>query len=313
MKHVIATLALIILNCIVCLANDNNDYEPLATKAIEISATTPTEAIEISAADLQPSLECAADVVIPESLESFAIDLSDQNYLKNHKLNIYELPYSLTGRCYDWKRLWINTATLTGAFVGSLAVLECLPEDATNWNRAEIQSVPLFQRWKDHVIKEGPEWDGDKWYFNYVLHPYAGAAYFMGARSCGFNFWQSLLYSAFISTVEWEFGIEAFMERPSIQDLFITPIVGSLIGECFYKLKRHIVSNGYCLAGSKVLGNVVAFLIDPLNQFLGLFYGNPSREAAKLYQHQRKVDLSSSFIVATPSGPGLGIGLTCVF
>lgn len=300
MKKTVLLLALLTIYATQCFASDTNEIEPVDMT------------IQIDEELLAPSLDCTATLdPNPQAIESVKIDLTDQDYLKSHKLNIYELPYSWTGKCYDWKRFWINTATLTGAFVGALVVLECLPEDATNWNRAEIQSVPLFQRWKDHVIKEGPEWDGDKWYFNYLLHPYAGAAYFMGARSCGFNFWQSFLYSAFVSTIEWEYGIEAFMERPSIQDLFITPIVGSLIGEGFYKLKRIIVENGYRLAGSRVLGEVVAFLIDPLNQFLGLFYGNPSRAAAKLYE--KKITLSSSFIVATPTGPSPGIGITCVF
>ena len=174
--------------------------------------------------------------------------------------NIYELPYSVTDREPDWHRLWINTAVLSGAYVSTLLVLECLPEDATSWNRAELQDVPLFERWYKHVIKKGPEWDHDKFYFNYLLHPYAGAVYYMGARSCGFNAWQSLLYCSCISTIGWEFGIEAFMERPSIQDIFITPLVGSLIGEGFYKLKRKIVDNCYRLCGSSVLGNIVVFL-----------------------------------------------------
>ncbi len=160
----------------------------------------------------------------------------------NRPLSPYELPYSVTGKSYDWHRLWINTATLSGAFVGTLLVLECLPEDATSWNRAELQDVPLFKRWHNHVIKKGPEWDHDKFYFNYILHPYAGAVYYMSARSCGFNAWQSLLYCACVSTIGWEFGIEAFMERPSIQDIFITPLVGGAIGEGFYKLKRQIVA-----------------------------------------------------------------------
>lgn len=212
--------------------------------------------------------------------------------LNPKNVSIYELPYSMTGKHYDWKRLWINTATLCGAFVGSLVVLECLPEDATSWNRAELQDVPLFKRWRDHVLREGPEWDHDKFYFNYILHPYAGAVYFMAARSCGFNFWQSLLYCSLISNVGWEFGIEAFMERPSYQDLFITPIVGSIIGEMFYKLKRKIVRNGYRLGGSPVLGNIVVFLIDPVNEVIGLFGGNPARKAAK----RMRTELTSSFI-----------------
>ena len=212
---------------------------------------------------------------------------SDNNsFSSDTKESIYKLPYSVTGRSPDWHRLWINTATLSGAFVGTLLVLECLPEDATSWNRAELQDVPLFKRWHNHVIRKGPEWDHDKFYFNYILHPYAGAVYYMAARSCGFNAWQSLLYSTCISNIGWEFGIEAFMERPSIQDLFITPLVGSAIGECFYKLKRNIVSNGYTLCGSSVLGNIIAFLIDPVNEVVGLFAGNPCRQKAKAHDNR---------------------------
>lgn len=190
---------------------------------------------------------------------------------------LYDLPYSRHTTMHDWHRLWINTAALASAYVGSLLVLECLPEDATSWNRAELQEVPLFERWYNHVIKKGPEWDHDKFYFNYILHPYAGAVYYMGARSCGFNVLQSLCYCTIVSTVGWEFGIEAFMERPSIQDLFITPIVGSVIGEGFYLLKRKIVADGYTLCGSSALGNIVAYLIDPVNEVMGLFTGNPCR------------------------------------
>lgn len=196
--------------------------------------------------------------------------------------SIYALPYSLTGRSYDWRRLWINTGVLTGAFVGTLFVLECLPEDATSWNRASLQKVPMFTRWRNHIFKDGPEWDHDKFIFNYVLHPYAGAVYFMAARSCGFNFYQSLLYSTIISNIGWEFGIEAFMERPSYQDLFITPLVGSAIGECFYRAKRFVVNNGYELAGSSFLGGLVCFVVDPLNEVVGLFDHNPARRVARL-------------------------------
>jgi hypothetical protein len=195
--------------------------------------------------------------------------------------SIYALPYSVTLRQPDWHRMWINTAVLASAYVGSLLVLECLPEDATSWNRAEIRNQAPFKRWFKNVFKRGPEWDHDKFYFNYILHPYAGAAYFMGARSCGFNMWQSLLYCTCVSTIGWEFGIEAFMERPSIQDLFITPLVGSAIGEGFYCIKRYLVGHGYRLLGSPIIGNVVAFICDPINEVIGLFAGNEARKISK--------------------------------
>ena len=176
----------------------------------------------------------------------------------------------------NWKRLWINTGTLFAGGFTAVVIMEALPDGSTNWSRAERREVPLFKRWWNHV-KSGPHWDGDSWMFNFVLHPYGGAAYFMTARSCGFNFWYSALYSACISTFFWEYGIEAFNEIPSIQDLFITPVIGSLLGEGFYFVKRYIVDHDYRLLGSKVVGNVVAFLVDPVNELVGYFGGNSAR------------------------------------
>lgn len=222
-------------------------------------------------------------------------------------VSIYELPESWTLSSPNWHNLWLNTAVYAGAMVGTLGVLECLPEDATSWNRAEIQQTPMFKRWFRNVFKLGPNWDGDSWIFNFIMHPYAGAVYFMSARSSGFNFWGSMLYSAAISTVFWEFGIEAFMERPSIQDIFVTPLVGSLIGEGFYRLKRNLVRDDYRICGSPVLGGVVAFLIDPVNEMLGLFTGNPARAEAA-----RQRGLRSSILPATVAGAP-GFTFSCTF
>jgi hypothetical protein len=225
----------------------------------------------------KPFVESLTDSVPTESVDASIDSISAIQTRKS----IYALPYSVTGRQPDWHRMWINTATLSGAYISTLFVLECLPADATSWNRAEIRGTAPFKRWFKNIFKRGPEWDHDKFYFNYVLHPYAGAVYFMGARSCGFNAWQSLLYCTCISTIGWEFGIEAFMERPSIQDLFVTPLVGSAIGEGFYCIKRYIVNHDYRLLGSKFLGGFVAFLVDPVNEAVGLFAGNEARKLSK--------------------------------
>lgn len=223
--------------------------------------------------------------IAPEYTLTDSIDVASDTIVNTpaERQSLYALPYSVTLKQPDWHRMWINTATLCGAYVGTLLVLECLPADATSWNRAEIQDIPPFKRWFKNVFKRGPEWDHDKFYFNYVLHPYAGSVYFMSARSCGFNMWQSLLYCTCISTIGWEFGVEAFMERPSIQDLFVTPLVGSAIGEGFYCIKRHIVRNGYRLLGSRLLGGIVAFIVDPVNEIVGLFAGNEARKVGKSF------------------------------
>jgi hypothetical protein len=221
--------------------------------------------------------------VSPVMVQSLRIDkaLTDNIHKENFKMvpskvNIYDLPYSMTANYPNYKRLALNTGVLYGAGVLSLGVLYALPEDATAWNKSETINTPPFKRWWRNV-KRGPVVDKDNFIFNYVLHPYGGAAYYMGARSQGFNILYSALYATGISTIFWEYGIEAFMEIPSLQDLIITPIAGTLMGEGFYILKRHIVANDYRLFGSPILGNIVAYLIDPVNEVIGIFAGNPSR------------------------------------
>jgi len=266
------------------MIDEKRDSTVAVTKTIDIDSLRAEVARPLEL----PMLSC--DSADPDTVKPIMVnsDVLDKKYsARGITPSIYALPYSMTGSAHDWRRLWINTGVLSGAFVGTLLVLECLPEDATTWNRAELQDVPLGKRWYTHVFKEGPEWDHDLFIFNYVLHPYAGAVYFMSARSVGFNFWQSALYGTLISHVGWEFGIEAFMERPSYQDLLITPIIGSAIGECFYKLKRHLVNNDYRLFGSSVLGNIVAFFIDPVNEVVGIFDNNPARREARRIAEQR--------------------------
>ena len=195
-------------------------------------------------------------------------------------MGLYAQPYSLMVRDEDYGRLGWNTLAFMGAGVTTLFVLELLPEGSTAWNKKALRKMKFFDRWWNHV-KAGPVFDKDNAVFNYVLHPYGGAVYYMSARSNGFNALGSLLYCSFVSSGLWEYGIEAFMEIPSAQDLIITPLVGSVIGEGFYLAKRKIVRNGYRLCGSRVLGGIVAWLIDPINEFVGLFAGNPCRPGKK--------------------------------
>ena len=242
-------------------------------------------------------------------IDTSAAVVSRHLEFKTNPPSIYGLPYSLTYSAPNWHRMWINTAVLSGAFISTLLVLECLPEDATAWNRSELQKDPFYRRWFLNVFKRGPEWDHDNPIFNYVLHPYAGAAYFMSARSCGFNFYQSLLYSAAISTIGWEYGIEACMERPSIQDLFVTPLIGSAMGELLYKLKRHIVNHDYTLFGSRIVGNVVVFLCDPVNEVVNLFRGSDTR---RLHLGKKSPKVTSSLVPTVGQGRA-GFTFVCIF
>ena len=218
------------------------------------------------------------DTIVVERQDTVSVALDTIGWTQTvaEPRTLYDLPYSTTRRMHDWHRLARNTTAFTLAGVATLYILETLPEDATAWNKKELRRMGLFERWRYHADR-GPVWDKDNPIFNYILHPYGGAVYYMSARSCGFNVLGSLAYSAIVSAVLWEYGIECFNEVPSIQDLVITPLAGMLMGECFYRVKRIIVANDYHLFGSWFLGHLVAWLVDPINEFVGLITGNPCK------------------------------------
>lgn len=227
--------------------------------------------------------------------------------------DLYQHPYSMWRTSPNWPRIWENTGVLFAAGFATLGVLEILPENTTAWNKKDRMKTPFFKRWYKH-FKCGPVWDSDLPLFNYILHPYAGAAYYMGARSQGLNVLGSFAYCFCISTFFWEYGIECFNEVPSIQDLIITPIGGMVLGEAFYIAKRHIVDNDYRLLGSPVLGNAVAIIIDPVNEVLGFVFGNSARQWIKYRKKTANARVESRWgPVCVGGGSGWGLNLTATF
>ena len=172
----------------------------------------------------------------------------------------------------DPKRLLYNTGLYAGAIIISFTTLWLMPEDITNWDKEQMKKDGIGKKWKENV-KAGPVWDEDDWVLNYVMHPWFGGVYYMSARGSGFKAWESFAYSAVMSTLFWEYGVEAFAEVPSTQDLLATPILGSLAGEGFFIAKKRIRKNGNRFLGSKALGRFTIFLMDPFNAMInGLGY-----------------------------------------
>jgi hypothetical protein len=76
-----------------------------------------------------------------------------------------------------------------------------------------------------------------------------------------------------MSTLFWEYGIEAFAEVPSTQDLILTPTLGSVFGEVFFVAKKSIIRNNKKVLSSRLLGTTSLFLLDPINTIVdGLGY-----------------------------------------
>ena len=163
----------------------------------------------------------------------------------------------------DGTRLWRQTKIMMVAGFGVAAVIAILPEDVSGWEKGTWERGDLINTWYENV-KAGPVWDEDVWYINLIGHPYFGGVYYMGARKSGYNQWNSFTYTALMSTFYWEYGLEAFAEIPSIQDLFVTPIGGWIYGEWAYHKEKAIRRNGNLAMGSAFWGSISLFLLDPV-------------------------------------------------
>jgi hypothetical protein len=184
--------------------------------------------------------------------------------LPQKKSFVYPPPFK------DYRRLGYNTSIYFATTVVAFSGLWVMPQRITNWNKAEMREKGIFWKWKENV-KTGPVMDDDKWQLNYIAHPYCGGLYYMTARSSGFSVLESFGYSVIMSTFFWEYGIESFAEAPSTQDLIITPILGSVVGEGFFYAKKSIVKHNHKILKSKFLGYTALLFMDPFNTILDGF------------------------------------------
>jgi Domain of unknown function (DUF3943) len=123
----------------------------------------------------------------------------------------------------------------------SYGLLFAVPESVSNWDHDKIH---MYGQNMIDAFSKPPVVDGDHWYINYLGHPFQGSYYYNAYRSQGAPFWQCALLSIGHSGF-WEYIVESGIERPSVQDLVVTPIVGSFIGEFFHFATKRMARNGF--------------------------------------------------------------------
>jgi hypothetical protein len=155
----------------------------------------------------------------------------------------------------DWKGLGRDTAYFLAYQFLIVGLLYVAPESVSGWTDEQKKKL----NWSENV--KNPHRDSDENYINYLLHPYWGATYYIRGRERGLDGTQSFLFSAAMSTM-YEFGVEAIFEKPSYQDLWATPVLGSLLGEfVFSPIREHIRAKpGDLDWGDKT----ILFFTDPL-------------------------------------------------
>src|SRR6185295_15213718 len=121
-----------------------------------------------------------------------------------------------------------------------------------------------------------PEWDDDSITANYVLHPIMGAEAYLSVRNRGYGPIGSFLFATGVS-VGWEYLFEAWVERPSGQDLLVTSPIGSLQGELRFQMRRRIARWSPSVGRDALL-----ILVDPIeaiHRYIGKQFLNRSNDA----------------------------------
>jgi hypothetical protein len=147
-----------------------------------------------------------------------------------------------------------GTALIVGFELSAMVVMTFLPRNVTKWEDDYVSDAA--QNLKRNIVS-APIWDEDDWRLNYLGHPYAGALYYNTVRAQGATPGQSFLFSFFASTF-WEYIVEGVAEPASTQDLIVTPLAGSILGELAHRATLEMKKNG-----TSVFEGIIMTLINP--------------------------------------------------
>lgn len=138
------------------------------------------------------------------------------------------------------RKLLRGGSFVVGAQSLTMGFTYLLPADFTNWDGGPGSHRQSFI----NAFTMAPVLDEDPWYVNFVGHPWQGSYYYNAYRSQGAKIWQSALMSVGHSFL-WEYMAESWFERPSVQDLIVTPVLGSLVGEAVHRGTMSMSRNGF--------------------------------------------------------------------
>lgn len=98
-----------------------------------------------------------------------------------------------------------------------------------------------FKKWRQNFGKL--TFDKDEPFWNWFMHPLSGSQLFLLYRAYGYNRMDAFKMT-FISSMLFEFTVEIYTERASVQDLFQTPVIGSILGLGLENLSFYLLNTG---------------------------------------------------------------------
>jgi len=205
-----------------------------------------------------------------------------------------DLPDTADANARDRNGLHRDTWYFLGYQWVTIGMLYVAPESVSSWTDEQKEGYDMSYWW-DNITH--PEIDSDDFYLNYILHPYWGAAYFVRARERGYNDREAFWYSVLLSSA-YEFGAEALFEEPSIQDLIVTPVFGSLLGQYFIRVRHDIREREFETGHRTRRDRWLWVATDPLgslNQLADRMLGRETRLEIQPYRYARHAKTAGLF------------------
>lgn len=208
-------------------------------------------AIYISGANAQSDTIASAPTVCPDSLTADKTLVTDKVPLRKRSIvfktyqphiSMFSFKPVLRNQYAPFGRKFVRA---TGLVFASEALemfgLFMYRSDFSNWNHSELWE---FKKHYHNAYTLPPVIDKDDFIGNFVEHPYQGTLDYNALRSQGARPWQAALFVTLHSTL-FEYVIEACEERPSIQDLIVTPLGGMIFGEMIHCVTMEMSKNGF--------------------------------------------------------------------
>ncbi len=222
--------------------NDYTDLLTILNRIDKVSKSAISVPVEIENPNVE---ECDVTAVSTDALRTLHSNESDV---------VIELDNLRNQDASLGKKFLRGTVLIQGAQAMGVGILLMLPTSITKWE-GDVLSKAKGQFKK--AWTQSPVWDKDEWAINYIGHPLSGALYYNAIRSQGASPLASFVFSTSQSVI-WEYGIEAFFERPSIQDLLFTSTIGSALGEAAHRATISMNKNGF-----NTLEKIVVTVINP--------------------------------------------------
>lgn len=105
-----------------------------------------------------------------------------------------------------------------------------------------IREHGSFESWGSNIFKT--TFDKDDYHYNIYKHTFVGQYYYLFYRSRGYSQRDSFLWS-FVSSAAFEYTIETLTEPPSHQDVYQTPVYGSILGYYTESLSDYLHDSDY--------------------------------------------------------------------